>query len=106
MIRFSSPSAGDVQMLQAHAERLIESMGKQAGTRGVITHAEIGGALESLRAAIRKDAAVQTPAVDDSDDPDEKERRAQHVDLGRRAYPLIDMLERASKQGKDVTWGI
>lgn len=105
MIRFSSPAAGDVHMLDEHARRLLDALGKPAGERGVIPPEEIPSALASLRAAIAKDAP-QHARPEDSDDPEERRRREQDVDLGRRAYPLIDMLERAAKKNKEITWGV
>ncbi|WP_411887113.1 DUF1840 domain-containing protein [Hydrocarboniphaga effusa] len=105
MIRFSSPASGDVQMLDAHATQLLDAIGKHAGERGVITAAEIPGALAALRSAIAKDAP-QHARAEDADDPDERDRQAQDVSLGRRAFPLVDMLERAARKGQDVTWGI
>jgi hypothetical protein len=105
MIRFSSPTSGDVQMLDAHARQLLEVIGKSAGERGVIAAAEIPGALAALRSAIAKDAPQHAHA-EDADDPDERDRQAQDVSLGRRAFPLMDMLERAARNGKDVTWGV
>lgn len=103
MIRFRSPSSGDVSMLDAHARRLLDLIGKSAGERGVITHEQIPQALAALRAAIQ---AEGPPADDDSDDPDENARHDGFVDLGRRAFPLIDMLERAARHREDVTWGL
>lgn len=105
MIRFSSPTSGDVQMLDAHARQLLDVIGKSAGERGVISSGEIPGALSALRSAIAQDAP-QHAREEDADDADELDRRAEDVSLGRRAFPLIDMLERAAKSGKDVTWGV
>ena len=105
MIRFSSPTSGDVQMLDAHAKQLLDVIGKSAGERGVITAGEIPGALAALRSAIAKDAP-QHVRDDETDDPEERERQAQDVSLARRAFPLVDMLERAARKGKDVTWGL
>jgi hypothetical protein len=106
MIRFSSPNSGDVPMLAAHARMLIEAMGKRADERGVITAKEVPAALALLRAAIDRESANAPPQPDDGDDPEERERRAQYVSLRHRAFPLMQMLERAAKAGKDVTWGI
>lgn len=105
MIRFSSSAAGDVNMLDEHGGQLLEAIGKSRGERGVIAAGEIPQALAALRAAITRDAP-QHAKPEDTDDPDERQRREQDVDLGRRAYPLIDMLERAAKKNQDVTWGV
>lgn len=105
MIRFSSPAAADIHMLDEHAGQLLDAIGKSRGERGVISPEEIPRVLSSLRAAIARDAP-QHARPEDADDADERQRREQDVDLGRRAYPLIDMLERAAKKKKEITWGI
>jgi cyclopropane-fatty-acyl-phospholipid synthase len=105
MIRFSSAATGDVNMLDEHAAHLLEAIGKTRGERGVITAEEIPAALAALRAAIAGDAPRHA-RPEDTDDPDERQRREHDVDLGRRAYPLIDMLERAVKNNKEITWGV
>lgn len=105
MIRFSSEAAGNVDMLDAHAQQLLDALGKPRD-RGVITPDEIPAALARLRAAVQQDRAQAAPPPEDTDDPEERERREQQVDLGRRAYPLIDMLERAAGKRCNVTWGI
>lgn len=105
MIRFSSPAAGDVHMLDEHAKQILDKLGKTSGERGTISPDQIPAALESLRAAIARDKP-QHAKPEDTDDPDERQRREQDVDLGRRAFPLIDMLERAQKKNKEVSWGV
>ena len=67
MIRFSSPTSGDVQMLDAHARQLLDVIGKSAGERGVISSGEIPGALSALRSAIAQDAP-QHAREEDADD--------------------------------------
>lgn len=104
MIRFSSPAAGDVIMLDEHAQRLLDLMQKPRGKRGVILAQEIPAVLARLRAAIRDERAQAAPP-EEPEDGDARPRE-EAVDLGRRAYPLIDMLERSAKRKVDVTWGL
>ncbi len=105
MIKFSSEAAGDVSMLDEHAGALLDNIGKSRGARGVIEPDEIPAALSALRSAIERDAPRHA-RPEDTDNDDERERREQDVDLGRRAYPLIDMLERAAAKKRSVTWGV
>ena len=108
MIRFSSSAAGDVNMLESHALLLLDIMSKSKDSRGVITPEQIPAAIAALRAASERDRQSDpgSQAAEDSDDPEVKERRAQHVGLGQRAFPLIDLLERAARKNTDVTWGV
>lgn len=112
LVRFSSKAAAEVFMLEDHAARLLQAIGKEAEPRGVITAAQIPDALARLRGAIRAEqqaeveaAARGLPAVDEDND-EARERRANHVSLDRRAFPLIDMLEKSAAKGADVLWGV
>ncbi|WP_085317081.1 DUF1840 domain-containing protein [Derxia lacustris] len=112
LVRFSSKAAAEVFMLEDHAARLIQAIGKTADARGVITAAQIPGALAALRGAIRAEQQAEAEAaarglpLADEDNDEAKERRANHVSLDRRAFPLIEMLEKSGAKGVDVLWGV
>src|SRR5580698_1539214 len=61
LITFKSSAAPEVMMLDNLAQYLLGIIGKRLGDRGVITHAELGAAIEKLEAAIvvDKDAKSQ-----------------------------------------------
>lgn len=101
MIRFRSRAAADIHMLDAHAYRLLELMGKPRQARGALDVDEIEGALALLRKAVAQEKTETAPP---GDDPEERDEAT--VDLARRAWPLIEMLERAARRGKAVSWGI
>lgn len=108
MLRFSSPAAGDIYMLDAHARRLLEIIGKKPGERGVIVVEDIPAALAALRAAIEQERSAEAQAGEPDEVEEEPDggRTEQPVRLSQRAFPLIDMLERAQRHGKDVLWGV
>jgi hypothetical protein len=72
-------------------------MGQSGSIPGAILAADIPPALDRLRQAI---AGVQPPPKAGKRD-DEGERP---VGMQQRAFPLIELLERAAKQGADVVW--
>ena len=52
-------------------------------------------------------AASNAAKRNEKDAPrDEEPGQAISVGLSQRAFPLIDMLERAAKAGNDVVWGV
>jgi len=112
LIRFSSKAAAEVFMLEDHANRLLHAIGRTPDARGVITASQIPHALEMLRGAIHDDQVLEAEVEahglppHDEQDAEWRERRANHVSLDRRAYPLIDMLEKSAADGVDVLWGV
>lgn len=110
MIRFSSKVAGDVQMLEAHGEQVLRAIGKAVEERGVITPGQIPAALDALRIAIDGDVAQRrellAAAVAKAKAEGVEEPVDHGVDLGRRAFPLMQMLERALTEQEPVLWGV
>ncbi len=107
---FKSRATGNLVMTQDVAERLLGIIGKSPGPTGIITAEQIPGAIDALRQAIATEkregpASVGTPRAQAAKDDDERDDEPP-IGLAQRAFPLIEMLERAGAAGKDVTWGI
>ena len=100
MVKFSSKATGSFEMLDGHAEQVLAVIGKQVGERGIITREQIPGAIAALKAASARageSARRARPPDDDEEEP---------VSLGQRAFPLLDMLERAQAADEPVLWGV
>jgi hypothetical protein len=96
-ITFKSQATGDLIMLQATAEALLELIGKSASQPGILEVADMPAALLALRAA-----PVEQP-------PDDAELKAfgdQPVSLHQRAVPFVRLIEQAQAGGKPVVWGV
>lgn len=113
LITFKSKSAGDVLMYQEHAKRILELLHKDV-ERGVITAAEAGSAVKALEAEIAESRAhpasdeLQRDVVahhgDEGDDPGHEQ--IEPVSFSTRAYPLLEMMRAAQKEGHDIVWGV
>lgn len=104
MIRFSSSAAGTVSMFDAPARELLRMAGRLEGDRGAIAADEIAGALKALRRALDTlPASRPEPAKPDGDDGEETPSEPE-VGLRQRAWPLLDMLERAARKNVAVLW--
>jgi hypothetical protein len=103
LITFTSKAAADVVMLSDHAHALLAIIGKSPGERGVVTPEQIPAALTALRAAVGEDKAH--PGTE-NEDPADRASHTPGVRLAQRAWPLIDMLERAGHDGAPVLWGV
>lgn len=101
MITFRSEVGPDVMMFDAIAQRMMDAIGKERASRGVVTVEQLPAAIAALRAAIARDRATQAPA-DDADGGDQPAP----VSLAQRALPLVELLEISLARGKPVTWGL
>lgn len=104
LVRFYSSESGELLMFADAAKFLLQAIGKASTARGAFTQAEMAGAAEALRQAVK---GAETPPPDDDDVEDEGVRKKEPaVAIGQRAWPLIDMLERTSRGGPkaNIVW--
>lgn len=94
LVRFDS-KVGMITMFGDVATRLLRMMGQSGAVPGAILTVDIPPAVERLRASVGT-APRQSGETDANEEPP--------VNLSQRAFPLIELLERASKSGADVIW--
>jgi cyclopropane-fatty-acyl-phospholipid synthase len=102
--KFKSQAAGDVIMLQLNGDQMLTIVGKAPGPRGIITVAQIPGALVALEAACAAHEAAQLRLQEQR--PLEHEIEGDGIQLRQRATPFIDLLNTSAQAGKDVVWGV
>ena len=101
LITFKTPVHADITMFGDVAKVLIGLMGHHANIPGAILAEDVPKALESLRAAVEHDPdRPLNPRRGDDDDDD----RGQSVNLKHRALPLIELLESAAREEKNLMW--
>lgn len=101
LITFKTPVHADITMFGDVAKALIQLMGHSGTVPGALLAEDVPAALQRLKAAVESNPdAPLNPERDDQDD----EARAQSVSLKHRASPLIDLLEAAARDGKNVMW--
>jgi hypothetical protein len=96
LIRFDS-KAGTITMFGDVATRLLRMMGQSGSIPGAILAQDIPSALERLRHATsgEPDPSQAKQAGGDAEP---------QVGMKQRAFPLIELLERAANQNADVSW--
>lgn len=108
LVKFSSSETGKVIMFAEHARPLVKAMGHECRAKGAITQPELPEALSRLRAALTEmeKAAAAATKSEGGTDQDDAEKKPEPIPLTRRAWPLLDMLERTAKAGDEafVTW--
>ncbi|MDX9842593.1 MAG: DUF1840 domain-containing protein [Aquabacterium sp.] len=114
-ITFKSQATGDLFMVQAHAESLLKLLGKAPAAQGIIETKDMPAALQILRALgdeVAEDEASRD--IERDEDPDERDAgdqrgadfQGERVSLRLRAWPLIQMLEKAHAADKPIVWGV
>lgn len=103
LITFTTRAYADITLFREVALQLLELMGHSGSVPGSLLAADIPTALTTLRAGLasQPQAAPPDPTEDSADEDDEQ---PEPVALQRRAWPLIQLLEAAERQGKDVMW--
>jgi hypothetical protein len=98
-------------MLQAHARALLGLIGK-SDEQGIIEPADMPAVLATLRGVPdalpepSSSQAADTPPAGRADPDDVPAFADEPVSLRKRAWPLIQMIERAQAAGKPVVWGV
>lgn len=107
LYKFKSKAAADLIMLEPHGRQLLEIMGKAPASTGIVTAAQIPGAIAALEAAVSANEA-QPPAQEGQEGGDETEQadRSETVRLRQRAAPFIEMLRKSAADNADVVWGV
>jgi len=98
LVKFDS-DVGGFTMFGDVAVQLLKMMGHSGTVPSAIVAKDIPAALARLQAALGAlppEAAQALKARDDKEEP--------KVSLRQRAYPLIELLERAAKANADVLW--
>ena len=95
LVRFDS-KAGMITMFGDVAVKLLRMMGQSGAVPGALLSADIPPAVQRLRKSVGMEPAA--PAKKDNADGESP------VALSQRAFPLIELLERAAKSGADVMW--
>jgi hypothetical protein len=110
LMTFKSKSSAELLMYQEHAQRILDVLHKSP-IRGVITAAEAGAALVALEKEVadsklhQQAQAAARKAKEDNDDEEVVDTPAP-VGFSARAYPLLEMLRTAEKNGNDIVWGV
>ena len=103
LITFSCKAHASVTMFGEVGLQFIKMLGHSGKITGAIDASEVPQALNNLRTAI---AAEQNQAVEqgDTDDDNEDEVVEAPVNIGSRAFPLVELLKAAIKEECEVMW--
>jgi hypothetical protein len=112
MFKFQSPVTGDLIMLQVHAKDLLSRLGKDADAPGIFRVEDMPGFITVLKnlpddSPEHGQGELEGEVEDENDEMAREQRTTQdRVSLRKRAWPLVQMMERCLAAGKDIVWGV
>ncbi|HHX8267678.1 MULTISPECIES: DUF1840 domain-containing protein [Vibrio diabolicus subgroup] len=102
LITFRCHSHSNVTMFGDIAIKMIKMMGHSGSVPGSISVQDIPDALSRLTSALAAQEAIEKNNSQAMEEDEEQEE--QTVSLGRRAFPLIELLKSAIKEECEVMW--
>lgn len=102
LITFRCRSYANVTMFADIALEMIKMMGHSGTVPGAISAQDVPDALSKLNSALSAKNAAEENRPTDVDEEEEQVEPA--VSLGRRAFPLIELLKSAIKEECEVMW--
>ena len=106
LYKFKSKAAGDVIMLEANGQRVLEIIGKSPDAKGIILPEQMPAAIDALQAAIAQEEAARDAAVAQARAENGTPPRFDAVSLRQRAHPFIAMLKECLASKKEIVWGV
>lgn len=118
LFKFKSKATGDLIMLEPNGRRVLQIIGKDPSSTGIILPAQMPTALAALEVAIASEEAAiaegkavaklasQSALGDDGDTPKSSYSNADAVPLRQRALPFIELLKSSHKAGVEIVWGV
>ena len=100
LVQFHS-AVGGFTMFESVAVKLIRMTGHSGTVPGAIAAEEMGASLARLQGALARVSDEQAPRSDDGDADADAEPP---VSLAQRAFPLIDLMQRAIAEDSGLSW--
>jgi hypothetical protein len=100
-VTFKSKATGDLLMVSAHAQAVLEVLGKTAAQPGILIPEDMPAALTKLRSL-----PEEAPSDDEGDEGASSVDGMDGVSLRKRAWPLARMIEEAHAANAAIVWGV
>jgi hypothetical protein len=105
---FKSKATGRLVLMGPSGERLLRVIGKEPSDTGMIAPAAMPTAIAAIATAIEQEeeqpqrSAANGALVTDANDAS----RGDGVTLRQRAWPLVEMMKQAHRDGEVIVWGV
>ncbi len=106
LYKFKSKAAGDVILLQANGDQILQIIGKEPAAKGIILPEHMPAAIAALEQAVTRGLPAQADTGNGAPQEPEDTPASEQVSLRQRAAPFIDMLRRCHAADKEIVWGV
>ncbi len=106
LYKFKSKAAGDLIMLEPNGRRVLQIIGKDAQATGIVLPEQMPAAITALTNAMAQEEAEQQAAIAAAKAEGAVPPTFDAVNLRKRAWPFVEMLQRCAKENASVTWGV
>lgn len=104
--KFQSKAAGDVLMIESVGDAVLNAMGIAPAAQGIITPTAMAAAMRALEAAVALSRSGAPRAEAAQAETGGEPAEADDIPLRQRAWPMLQMLERAQAAGEPIVWGV
>ncbi len=106
LYKFKSPATGDVIMLEPNGRRVLQIIGKDPGPTGIVLPEQMATAIAAITAAVTREEAEQQAAIAAAKAQGAAAPSFDAINLRKRVWPFVEMLQRCAKENASVTWGV
>ena len=114
LVRLTSSTSGEMIMLAKHAHELFKWMDKECVAHGIFTADQLPAAIDRLcrgigeeKQAVREKEQEKRNQENQENDGKDKEKESfldEPVPLGKRAQPLVHLMEKTLKENGFIIW--
>ena len=118
LFKFKSKATGDLIMLEPNGRRVLQIIGKEPSSTGIILPAQMPDALAALENAIASEEAAiaeakaaaklksQSAFGEEAIAAKSSYNNADMVPLRQRALPFIELLKSSHRAKVEIVWGV
>jgi Domain of unknown function (DUF1840) len=107
LFKFKSKATGDLIMLEPNGRRVLQIIGKDPSTTGIILPAQMPAALAALESAVAaEEAAMEAAKNAKADEECINPAVVDAVPLRQRALPFMELLKKCREANVEVVWGV
>lgn len=116
LFKFKSKATGDLIMLEPNGRRVLQIIGKDPSSTGIILPAQMPDALAALEKAIASEEAAIAEAkaalkAEQAFSDEDEAAKTSHsntdaVPLRQRALPFMELLKSSHSAGVEIVWGV
>jgi hypothetical protein len=103
---FKSKATGDLLMMGPFGTELLRVIGQEPAPKGIIEPAAMPAAVKAIERAVAREESQPSQVQTDMATEGPELTRDELVTLRQRAWPLVEMMQRAHAENAAIVWGV